>query len=211
MTNAENIAETNCWDRAIQGDKDAQKAIYLHNYKLILNFGLKYTKDRGLVEDCIQDVFVSLYTNKKISSGISVRSYLLKAVKNRILKKKQSRAYSNYPIDESIFEMPTDESQFEAIFHKGDDDYTIAKSILKSISKLSPKQKEIIYLRYIKNLSHKEIAYILDMNEQSSMNLANRAISKLRKLISADIPLKMMLIILTVLTYNKNSQIKACT
>jgi len=38
----------------------------------------------------------------------------------------------------------------------------------------------------VKDLSYKEIADVMDINVQSSMNLANRALTKLRSLIGQD-------------------------
>lgn len=47
-------------------------------------------------------------------------------------------------------------------------------------------QRMAIYLRYIKGLSYKEMAEVLDINPQSSMNLVSRALTKLRSKLSND-------------------------
>lgn len=89
-------------------------------------------------------------------------------------------------LDASLFEIPTDEDLFEQMFPQNDHDFALAQHLLKAIAQLPPHQKTALYLRYIKELSHKEIAVIMDINEQSSMNLTNRALLKLRALMGKD-------------------------
>ena len=64
------------------------------------------------------------------------------------------------------------------------DDLFLAKekALAKALNSLSNKQREILYLHYIKELSHKEISIIMDINEQSSKNLLSRTLTKLRSL-----------------------------
>lgn len=50
-----------------------------------------------------------------------------------------------------------------------------------AIASLSPRQREILYLYYIRELSYKEITVILDMNLQSCRNLLSRALVHLRE------------------------------
>ena len=45
------------------------------------------------------------------------------------------------------------------------------RRLAKAISRLSGRQREILYLYYVKELSHQEISAILGMNPQSSKNL----------------------------------------
>lgn len=72
------------------------------------------------------------------------------------------------------------------MFPQNDHDFALAQHLLKAIAQLPPHQKTALYLRYVKELSHKEIAIIMDINEQSSMNLTNRALLKLRALMGKD-------------------------
>ena len=54
------------------------------------------------------------------------------------------------------------------------------KSVLEAIKHLPDQQKQVLYLYYIKELSHKEIGEILGINPQSSMNTLAKSIKKLR-------------------------------
>ena len=55
---------------------------------------------------------------------------------------------------------------------------------MKAVNQLPNIQREAIYLLYIKGLSHKEIAAMMNINPQSSMNIISRALTNLRKRLS---------------------------
>lgn len=182
-TSIEQTDDATLWYLLIEGNRKALEVIYQRYYSLLLNYGLKCTSDRELIKDCIHDLFVHLYQNKQISiDNISVRAYLLRALKNNLLNKLVGQERERESLDTSLFEIPTDEDLFERMFPRNDRDFTLARHLLKAITQLPPHQKTVLYLRYVKELSHKEIAAIMDINEQSSMNLTNRALLKLRSL-----------------------------
>ena len=49
------------------------------------------------------------------------------------------------------------------------------------LESLTPRQKEVLYYRYMKNLTYDEIGEIMQMNYQSTLNLIQRSIKKLRE------------------------------
>lgn len=184
ITSVEQEDEATLWNLLTEGNRKALEIIYQRYYLLLLNYGLKCTSDRELIKDCIHDLFVHLYRNKRvcINDGITIRAYLLKAMKNNLLNKLIGQERERDLLDASLFEIPTDEDLFEQMFPQNDHDFALAQHLLKAIAQLPPHQKTVLYLRYVKELSHKEIAVIMDINEQSSMNLTNRALLKLRAL-----------------------------
>ena len=174
------------WNLLIKGDQKALEILYQKYYSLLLNYGLKCNPNKDLIKDCIQDLFVNLYQNSSVKTdNITVRSYLLKALRNNLLYKLSSQKEEN-SLDESVFHIPENEDLFEQLFPKNDQDVLLARRLMDAISQLTPNQKSVLYLRYVKELSYKEIADVMDMNVQSSMNLANRALTKLRSLIGQD-------------------------
>lgn len=174
------------WNLLVKGDRKALEILYQKYYSLLLNYGLKCNPDKELIEDCIQDLFINLYQNTSINTtDITVRSYLLRALRNNLICKLNSRKEEN-SLDDSSFHIPTNEDLFEQLFPKNDHDLQLGRQLLDAISQLPPNQKSILYLRYVKELSYKEIADVMDINVQSSMNLANRALTKLRTLIGQD-------------------------
>lgn len=68
-----------------------------------------------------------------------------------------------------------------SLFDKDDRAMWQEKRLAQAIAQLSARQREILYLYYIKELSHRDIATILSMNMQSSKNLLSRTLAQLRQ------------------------------
>ena len=57
-----------------------------------------------------------------------------------------------------------------------------AEKLRKTLSLLSKRQKEIIYLKYYQYLDHGQIAELMNISRQSVYNLLHETIHKLRSL-----------------------------
>lgn len=181
------------WQRMLQGDRMSIEVLYRKHYDLLLNYGLKLGGDREMVRDCIQDLFVKLCKSTNLAPTEYVRSYLLRAFKNILLDKCGSEKPTE-DLDAKAFSFATPDYALETLFKDDDQALQLSKRLTEAYKKLSPNQRTVIYLHYIKGLSYKEIAQIMDMNVQSSMNLVSRALTKLRTQLSAG-DFKTMLII----------------
>ena len=84
---------------------------------------------------------------------------------------------------EEDLQIPDSKDFFEDTFALSDEDIKLAKMLRAAIRSLSPNQKQVLYLHYVRKLSYKEIAEILNISVQSSMNLNNRALTKLKSLL----------------------------
>jgi len=96
-------------------------------------------------------------------------------------KIKQGHALS-FDEDEQLkfhMELATAESMTEDA--TDDDTIRIKKVLTDELMKLTHRQKEALYLRYVQELPMSEIAVIMDMKNQSVRNLIHRAFQKLRE------------------------------
>lgn len=115
----------NIWQNFIDGDDDALSSIYFEFFDMLLNFGMKYSSDRFLVEDCIQNLFVDLLKNRQTQKKVhNIRFYLIKALRNQIayeqrkIKKivpvdnpDETDFRISYSIENSLISNETDEMQ----------------------------------------------------------------------------------------------------
>lgn len=103
--------------------------------------------------------------SRNLSDTPSVKGYLLKAFRNNLLDSLEKEEKHNDFI--FIDEIPE-------VYHTTTEEESALKEDISNLSlayqELSAKQKEILYLFYIKGISHKEIADILNINYQSSKN-----------------------------------------
>lgn len=173
------MTDQTLWGLMLKGDIKSLEVLYKRHYELLLNFGLKYISDEELVKDCIQDLFVRLCNNVRLSATDYVRSYLLTSLKNLIFDKLSSLRPTE-DMSALSFELQVEDTSLELLFKNNDEDLRMSRKLMEAYKNLPDNQRIAIYLRYIKGLSYKEVASVLNINPQSSMNLVSRALANLR-------------------------------
>ncbi len=168
------------WNQFLEGDEKA----YLYIYKLyaqdMYSYGMLFTTNSELVKDCLHDVFIKIHRNrKKLSQVDNIRLYLLKAMKNYLFDvfDKKKELFHNDTI-EPVF---SPEYTIEDKIIRQEELHYQSRKIRQMLESLTPRQKEVLYYRYMKNLTYDEIGGIMQMNYQSILNLIQRSIKKLRE------------------------------
>lgn len=155
---------------------------YKRHYNLLYNYGLKFVNDTGLIENFIQDIFIRLCKRGDLHGIDDLKIYLLRAMRNMAYDYYASR-HDNLSIDEIEFSLSEDEDAFRHFFARDDEETRQYQALRKAINSLPPQQKQILYLFYIKDLSHKEIAELLDITPQASMNSVSKTLRRLRDML----------------------------
>ena len=171
------------WIQFLDGNENAFSQLYCLFLDDLLTYGRRVGGDNEMVEDLIQDLFLKLYQKKIIlEDNTRLRPFLFRALKNLIYNPLLRNAtlqplpdYDfafdlNYTIDEQL-SLTQDQGLSDEIHH-----------ILKG---LTGRQKEIIYLRFVHEMSFEEISEIMEINIQSARNLLTRSMEKLRKEVSS--------------------------
>lgn len=161
---------------------DVLELSYKKHYNLLYNYGLKFINNPNLIEDFIQDIFVRLCKRGNLYDIDDLKVYLLRAMRNMAYDYYAAR-HDNLSIDEVEFSLSDDEDTFRRFFTRDDEETRQYQALQKAIQALPPQQKQILYLFYIKDLSHKEIGEILDITPQASMNSVSKALRKLREML----------------------------
>lgn len=168
------------WESFISGDENAFSQLYKSCYRDLYAYGLSLGMDRESVKDTIQDIFFSLYTKKThLKNTSSLKPFLFRSMKN---------SFINHIIKDGR-EIPLVDGEYDFSFS-----YTIEDSMISDekqrilmnrvklmMSSLSPRQTEIIYLRFLHEMDFTEIAEVLGMGVQAARNLLFRALKKMRE------------------------------
>ena len=78
--------ETLIVERLKAGNEDAYQYIYDHHYALLCHIANSYVKDQFLAETIVGDTIFHLWEIREtLEISVSIRSYLLKAVRNRCI------------------------------------------------------------------------------------------------------------------------------
>src|SRR5690349_6570266 len=72
------------------------------HYAMLYRYGGKFTTDHQQLEDCIQELFIELWKAASRSAVVSVRSYLLKSLKYKLLRNLRKRRDILLPDDDDL-------------------------------------------------------------------------------------------------------------
>ncbi|MFC5048362.1 RNA polymerase sigma factor [Aquimarina hainanensis] len=174
---------TEVWQNFKSGDKNAFESIYTLYIDDMYNYGLKICSCKELVKDCIQEVFIYLYEHKNnLSEPKNLKYYILRSLKNAIYTKlsKETKINNIHKIDFSNT-FSDDYLHFEnkKINKEINDNKKMAvKMILKS---LTPKQREILLLKFVSGHNYYEIGEITNINHNSARKQVYRVLTKIRE------------------------------
>ncbi|MGV8139792.1 MAG: RNA polymerase sigma factor [Mangrovibacterium sp.] len=176
--------DSEIWQRFRRGDEEAFSYIFDTYHLQLFEYGQRFTSDSEIVRDSIQDLFFELACKKdKLSSTDNILFYLLKSIRIKI--------FNNLKKDSKIGYQPGGFQKEDFILNYSTDADEVEKELkldrlAEAINKLSPRQKETIYLKFYKNLSNDEAAEIMGVHPQSVSNNIQKAIHKLRSLLNSD-------------------------
>jgi len=180
-TNNEKLSDSTLWNQLRSGDEEAFSLLFERYYSPLVNYGKTLMLESDIVKDCVQDVFVNIWSYRyRLNDAIAVKSYLLSCVRKRIAR---------YHEREHIFSKVKDVDSLDFLFDFSIEEQLIAdettaikvQQLNRLINHLPTRQKEALYLRYHQGLSVEQVAEVLNMNYQSTKNLLHRAILQLSK------------------------------
>lgn len=167
------------WNLFRGGDEHAYTELARRHYRTLFQYGQRFTHNMQLIEDVIQDLLIHLWLHRlTINETSSVRFYLIKAFRHRMLKTIKPLSGETGLTEECQNLMPEFSSEDSWIGHEND--VALKKQVQKAIHQLPARQQEVIYLRFFQNLMPGEIAALLAINAQSVSNIIQRALANLR-------------------------------
>ncbi|WP_315815722.1 RNA polymerase sigma factor [Paraflavitalea speifideaquila] len=176
-------ADQNWLQQLQQSDEQALAALMKKYYTNLYSFGIRFTMDESLVKDSIQEVFISLWQRRlNVTSILSIKYYLLRAVKNKVLKSLHQQTQRTEMADWQISYDFIQEFSIERLIIEKQLSEERAAALRKTLSQLSKRQHEVIYLKFFQQLDHGQIAELMNVSRQSVYNLLHEALQKLRNL-----------------------------
>ncbi|MFA6300963.1 MAG: RNA polymerase sigma factor [Candidatus Paceibacterota bacterium] len=141
----------------------------------IFRFCYFKTGDREVAKDLAQDTFIKVFNYLKNSEAQNAKSFIYITAKNTVIdywRKKKSVVESQLP-----------EGFFESIAEKDNTENNIDYSIFLSLlDKLPPSDRDVIILRFIEDMSSKDMAELLGERENTVLVRISRAKEKLKNL-----------------------------
>jgi RNA polymerase sigma factor (sigma-70 family) len=173
--------ENYLWKLLLEGNIGALEQVMKLYFSTLFTYGSKFSTDRELVKDSIQELFVVVWERRDhLSTTVNLKAYLFSSLRRLILKKRSSGSYAVLPFNEGDvsgfdFELSIENSLIELEQTKFK-----AQKIRQIITNLPNRQQEIIYLKFFQNLGRDEIAEILHIHPQTVSNHLQVALKSMR-------------------------------
>jgi RNA polymerase sigma factor (sigma-70 family) len=173
----------NCWSRIQQGDKTGLEGLYALFAGEMMAFGLSLVLDRNLVKDCIQELFIDIWRYRRNGAEVkNVKIYLFKALSNKIKKElamEKKRNARDLELGANSLYFQNEAESGIIHIHKEE---TRNLRLSEALSKLPPRQMEVIRYVFFENLPNEQVAKLMGINVQSVYTLSWKAICNLKKL-----------------------------
>lgn len=173
-----NTSDNNLWMNFINGNEDCFEIIYKKYADVLFRYGIQFTPDSNLVQDAIHDIFVKLHNDrKKLKAEANIKFYLFACLKNRLYNLlKRELFFDKIDLEESEYLDLEAEDAVTDVLSQSE----IQRTVQAVLGLLTDRQREIIYYRYIEELSIEEIAVLTGMNYQSVQNSIQRSLKRIR-------------------------------
>lgn len=169
------------WKQFIEkGDETSFSTLYNRYVDDLFSYGMSLGFQKETCKDAIQDTFYKLYISRaKLRNVHNATAYIFKSYKHRLIDMYRGsiKGESIEPLTET-FAM-----QVTALDTMIDIENTrlLKDKVASLLESLTPNQREVVYLKYMIGLQHKEIGEILDIREESARKLLYRSMEKLRE------------------------------
>lgn len=168
------------WSAFCNGDEKSFSILYRKYYHILYTYGISLGMASHQVRDTIQDLFLKLYTKPGlVQTAQTLRPFLFQSIKNQLIdlvRKGERFMDIEIPLTDFSFSYRIDDE-----FLEKERQEIIKQKIDHLLSQLTPRQKEITYLRFIHEMDYEEIAMIMNITQQGARNLLHKAMEKMRE------------------------------
>lgn len=151
-----------------QGKSEAYRYIYKHYYALLCHIASEYMHDDFLAETIVGDIIFHMWERREsLDIHTSLRSYLIKSVRNRCLdnlelKRNQvEMPFSSLQGDEESMELYVIDDHYPLDRLLGQD---LEQTLKEAIDKLPKESKKVFLLSRFENKKYEEISKELDIS-----------------------------------------------
>ena len=169
------MSDSLLWTCFKSGSTDAFSTIYCNHYRKLFHYGSRLTSDTELVKDSIHDLFLDLWTRRaNLGETSSIKYYLFKCLRRRIVKTTLRTDIRGLEGNFKRVESPEEE------FLRDEKSARETIHIFRTMSKLTRRQRQAIYMRFYYNLDTKDIATAMSLSSKGAANLISKGIIALR-------------------------------
>lgn len=157
----ENLSDAELLLKIKDGDTTSFQQLYKRHVDKIYSYAYSLNLDEDDAEDCIQEVFTSLWQRRAQLQVDNLGAWLLMALKKQMLFQLRKKKYQDQYVDQIVhFVSPFYDPVLETLQEK-----QLQEFLEVQIQQLSPRMQEVFRLSRIDQMTHKEIAAQLQISE----------------------------------------------
>jgi RNA polymerase sigma-70 factor (ECF subfamily) len=167
---------------AIDGDSKAFETLYLRYLESIYRYIFFRVGDEAQAEDMTEEVFVRAWEAlpKFKPSKSPFASWLYRIAHNLLVDHYRRRNPISIPVEDLAYH--SDSSKLPEVMVGEKQEYEI---LAKAIMRLDPVEQDVIILRFMQGLSHREVAALIGKSPTASRVIQHRALNTLRALLQS--------------------------
>ena len=172
--------ESELIQRAIKGDAQAFGELYQQNLKPIYRYIFYKVGNPTEAEDLTEQTFLKAWEaiRRYREQGVPFAAWLYRLAHNLVIDYHRTR-HEALPLDE-ILDAEDGQTGPEEIAAIRLD----VQTVQQAIARLTPEQQQVVILRFVQGLSHREVAAIMGKNEGAIRGLQHRALEALHTLLA---------------------------
>lgn len=165
-------------------DEAALNYLFTHYYNRLFRTGLKYGATSDTVEEAIQAVFIDVWQYRQtLGEIVSFEAYLKGAVRKRLTKMALT-AKNTYQKDENTEGAENDlllsVEAYENVLILQETNELKRQELVNALEQLTPRQKELIVLRYFEEMSYADMTEKTQLQTDSIYKTIHEALKRLR-------------------------------
>lgn len=166
------------WAGVRQQDYQSLTDLYQQMYTDLLNFGLFFGHDSVATKDAVNQLFLEIWERGNSLPAVdNVRSYLITYLRRKLLREYE---HSNRFVELTDSEILSQRS-YEEVIVQAQQEERIKKRLQAALAELTPRQKELIEMRFFRNLSNEAISQETGMHINTVYNTISSALKTLRQ------------------------------
>ncbi|MXV50307.1 RNA polymerase sigma-70 factor [Pedobacter sp. HMF7647] len=160
------------------GEESAFRRLFDLHFRRLYNFSLKFLKNSEQAEEVVQDVFLTIWINRrKINDELSVLPYLYTITRRLSLNALRRIATSQKAIDQLWTHMAVLTNETEETVLLND----LTQFTESALDRLPPQQRIVFKMSRYEGLNYDEIAARLDLSPNTVKNHLVAALKNLKK------------------------------
>jgi RNA polymerase sigma-70 factor (sigma-E family) len=154
-------------------------ALYAAHYKSLVGLAVLLVRDVATAEEVVQDSFVAMHRSwNRLRQTDKALAYLRRSVVNRSRSVLRRRVVADKNTPKPPPDMPSAEQGAIALLERS--------AVVAALRGLSPRQREVVVLRYYGDLTEAQIAAVIGISAGAVKSHSSRAMSALRSVLESE-------------------------